>query len=75
MAKWFVAAKKADFNKIAETFGISPVTARPRKVPGAPLSEGHRKALPPAEHPEIRLQVQNPEEEAKCREKMQQQRA
>lgn len=28
MAKWFVAAKKADFNKIAETFGISPVLAR-----------------------------------------------
>lgn len=28
MANWFVAAKKADFNKIAETFGISPVLAR-----------------------------------------------
>lgn len=28
MAKWFVAAKKADFNRIAEQFGISPVTAR-----------------------------------------------
>ena len=28
MAKWFVAAKKADFNKIAKEFGISPVTAR-----------------------------------------------
>ena len=26
MAKWFVAAKKADFNKIAKEFGISPVS-------------------------------------------------
>lgn len=28
MGNWFVAAKKADFNKIANTFGISPVLAR-----------------------------------------------
>lgn len=28
MEKWFVAAKKADFNKWAEEFGISPVLAR-----------------------------------------------
>ena len=28
MAKWFVAAKRADFQKIGETFGISPVLAR-----------------------------------------------
>ena len=28
MANWFVAAKKADFNKIAEEFEISPVLAR-----------------------------------------------
>lgn len=28
MAKWFVAAKRADFDKIAEQFGISPVLAR-----------------------------------------------
>lgn len=28
MAKWFVAAKKADFNGIAEQFHISPVLAR-----------------------------------------------
>ncbi len=28
MAKWFVAAKKADFYGIAEKFGISPVLAR-----------------------------------------------
>lgn len=28
MAKWFVAAKRADFNGIAEKFGISPVLAR-----------------------------------------------
>lgn len=28
MAKWFVAAKRADFNKIAEDFHISPVLAR-----------------------------------------------
>ena len=28
MAKWFVAAKRADFNKIAQEFGISPVLAR-----------------------------------------------
>lgn len=28
MAKWMVSAKKADFAKIAETFGIDPVTAR-----------------------------------------------
>lgn len=28
MGNWFVAAKKADFEKIAETFAISPVLAR-----------------------------------------------
>lgn len=28
MTRWFVAAKKADFNKIAEEFHISPVLAR-----------------------------------------------
>ncbi|MCM1154452.1 MAG: single-stranded-DNA-specific exonuclease RecJ [Roseburia sp.] len=28
MAKWVVSAKKADFGKIAETFGIDPVIAR-----------------------------------------------
>lgn len=28
MAKWFVTAKKADFNQIAADFGIDPVTAR-----------------------------------------------
>lgn len=28
MEKWFVAAKKADFDKWSETFGISPVLAR-----------------------------------------------
>ena len=28
MAKWMVAAKKADFNKIAKEYGISPVLAR-----------------------------------------------
>lgn len=28
MAKWFVAAKRADFDKIAKEFGISPVLAR-----------------------------------------------
>lgn len=28
MAKWFVAAKKADFQGIGEKYGISPVTAR-----------------------------------------------
>lgn len=28
MAQWFVAAKKADFEKIAEKFGISPILAR-----------------------------------------------
>ena len=28
MAKWFVSAKKADFNKIGEKYGISPVLAR-----------------------------------------------
>ncbi len=28
MANWFVAAKRADFEKIAGTFGISPVLAR-----------------------------------------------
>lgn len=28
MANWYVAAKKADFEKTAETFGISPVLAR-----------------------------------------------
>ena len=28
MSKWFVTAKKADFNKISEDFGISPVIAR-----------------------------------------------
>ena len=28
MGNWFIAAKKADFQKIAETFQISPVLAR-----------------------------------------------
>ena len=28
MAKWMVAAKKADFNKIAADYGITPVLAR-----------------------------------------------
>ncbi len=28
MEKWFISAKKADFNSIAEKFGIDPVTAR-----------------------------------------------
>lgn len=28
MAQWFVAAKRADFNKIAEEYGIDPVLAR-----------------------------------------------
>ena len=28
MAKWFVAAKKADFDQIGRTFQISPVLAR-----------------------------------------------
>ncbi len=28
MAKWFVAAKRADFNEISREFGISPVVAR-----------------------------------------------
>ena len=28
MAKWMVAAKKADFNKIAQDYGITPVLAR-----------------------------------------------
>lgn len=28
MGNWYIAAKKADFNKIAETFGISPILAR-----------------------------------------------
>ena len=28
MEKWVVAAKRADFARIASTFGIDPVTAR-----------------------------------------------
>lgn len=28
MSKWMIAAKKADFNKIAKDFNISPITAR-----------------------------------------------
>lgn len=28
MANWYVVAKKADFNQIAQKFGISPVLAR-----------------------------------------------
>ncbi|MCR5771540.1 MAG: single-stranded-DNA-specific exonuclease RecJ [Butyrivibrio sp.] len=28
MSKWMIAAKKADFNKIAKEFNISPITAR-----------------------------------------------
>ena len=28
MSKWMVAAKRADFNKIAQQYGISPVLAR-----------------------------------------------
>ena len=45
MAKWFVAAKKADFNKIAETFGISPVTARILRNRGLTKDEEFRKFL------------------------------
>ena len=26
--KWFITAKRADFQEIARTFGIDPVTAR-----------------------------------------------
>lgn len=28
MEKWMVAAKRADFNRLSEIFGISPVLAR-----------------------------------------------
>ena len=45
MAKWFVAAKKADFNRIAETFGISPVTARILRNRGLTKDEEFRKFL------------------------------
>lgn len=45
MAKWFVAAKKADFNKIAKEFGISPVTARILRNRGLTRDEEFRKFL------------------------------
>ena len=45
MAKWFVAAKKADFKKIAETFGISPVTARILRNRGLTREEEFQKFL------------------------------
>ena len=45
MAKWFVAAKKADFNRIAEMFGISPVTARILRNRGLTKDEEFRKFL------------------------------
>ena len=45
MAKWFVAAKKADFNKIAKEFGISPVTARILRNRGLTQDEEFRKFL------------------------------
>lgn len=45
MAKWFVAAKKADFNKIAKEFGISPVTARILRNRGLTRNEEFRKFL------------------------------
>ena len=32
MEKWFVASKRADFNKIGEVFHISPVTARLMRI-------------------------------------------
>ena len=28
MSKWMISAKKADFNRIAQTFHLSPITAR-----------------------------------------------
>ena len=28
MEKWMIAARKADFNRIGQTFSVSPVTAR-----------------------------------------------
>lgn len=45
MAKWFVAAKKADFNKISKEFGISPVTARILRNRGLTEDEEFRKFL------------------------------
>lgn len=45
MNKWFVTAKKADFNKIAEEFGISPVIARIIRNRDVEGSEAVRKFL------------------------------
>jgi len=45
MEKWFVTAKKADFNKIAEEFGISPVLARIIRNRDVEGSENIRKFL------------------------------
>ena len=45
MAKWFVAAKKADFNRIAREFGISPVTARILRNRGLERDEEFRRFL------------------------------
>ncbi|HJA94230.1 MAG TPA: single-stranded-DNA-specific exonuclease RecJ [Candidatus Eisenbergiella merdipullorum] len=45
MAKWFVAAKKADFDRIGKTFGISPVTARILRNRGLTQDEEFRRFL------------------------------
>ena len=45
MSKWFVTAKKADFNKISEEFGISPVVARIIRNRNVEGSDAIRKFL------------------------------
>lgn len=45
MAKWMVAAKKADFNKIAKEYGITPVLARIMRNRGICDDEDIRRFL------------------------------
>ncbi|MBQ4537632.1 MAG: single-stranded-DNA-specific exonuclease RecJ [Lachnospiraceae bacterium] len=45
MAKWMIAAKKADFNKIAQDYGITPVLARIMRNRDVTSDEDIRKFL------------------------------
>ena len=45
MAKWYVAAKRADFEGIGKRFGISPVIARVIRNRGLETEEEIRKFL------------------------------
>ena len=48
--KWFVAAKKADFNKLSKKYGISPITARFIFVTDQDLADAVAFCVYPAEY-------------------------